>query len=90
MTVKNRVCLWYNHDAQDAANFYAATFPDTKVEHIQRAPADYPDGREGDVFTVEFTVVGIPCIAINGDFFSAQRMMDQYYHNVYITTGDGS
>ena len=66
MTIKNQVCLWYNHDAEEAANFYAATFPDTKVERVQRAPADYPDGKEGDVFTVEFTVIGIPCIAING------------------------
>lgn len=66
MTIKNRVCLWYNHDAQDAAKFYAETFPDTRVDHIQRAPADYPDGKEGGVFTVEFTVIGIPYIAING------------------------
>ena len=67
MTIKNRVCLWYNRDAEEAANFYAATFPDTKIDQVQRAPSDYPDGgKEGDVFTVEFTVLGIPCIAING------------------------
>jgi predicted 3-demethylubiquinone-9 3-methyltransferase (glyoxalase superfamily) len=63
---KNLICLWYNHDAEEAANFYAATFPDTRVTGVHRAPSDYPDGRQGDVITVEFTVMGIPCIGLNG------------------------
>jgi predicted 3-demethylubiquinone-9 3-methyltransferase (glyoxalase superfamily) len=63
---KNTVCLWYDHDAEDAAKFYAATFPDTKVGAVSRAPGDYPDGKAGDPLTVEFTVMGIPCIGLNG------------------------
>ena len=67
---KNLVCLWFNHTAEEAANFYAATFPDTRVTGVHRAPSDYPDGKKGDVLTVEFTVMGIPCIGLNGgDFF---------------------
>ena len=65
-TPKNLVCLWYDGTAEDAANFYAATFPDTRVTGIHRAPGDYPDGHKGDVLTVEFTVMGIPCIGLNG------------------------
>lgn len=63
---KNVVCLWYEKDAESAAEFYAATFPDSKVGKVSRAPSDFPDGKAGQVLTVEFTVVGIPCIAING------------------------
>ena len=63
---KNLVCLWYEKDAQAAAEFYAATFPDSKVIGVQKAPSDFPDGKEGDVLVVEFTVIGIPCVAING------------------------
>ena len=66
MKPKNTICLWFNNDAQSAAEFYAATFPDTTVESINRAPSDYPDGKEGDVLVVEFTVFGIPCIGLNG------------------------
>ena len=62
----NAVCLWYDGDALDAANFYAETFPDSAVTAVNRAPADYPSGKEGDVLTVEFTVCGIPCIGLNG------------------------
>ena len=65
-TPKNLVCLWYDGTADDAANFYAATFPDTRVTGVHRAPGDYPDGHKGDVLTVEFTVMGIPCIGLNG------------------------
>ena len=65
-TPKNLVCLWYDGTAEDAANFYAATFPDTRVTGVHRAPGDYPDGHKGDVLTVEFTVMGIPCIGLNG------------------------
>jgi len=63
---KNTVCLWYDHDAEEAANFYAATFPDTKVGKVTRAPSDYPDGKQGDALVVEFNVMGIPCIGLNG------------------------
>src|SRR5690606_32832433 len=62
----NTVCLWYDGDALDAANFYAETLPDSAVTAVNRAPADYPSGKEGDVLTVEFTVCGIPCIGLNG------------------------
>lgn len=63
---KNTVCLWYEGGAEDAARFYAATFPDSRVGAVYRAPSDFPDGKEGDVLTVEFTVLGIPCIGLNG------------------------
>ena len=63
---KNTLCLWYNHDAEAAARFYAETFPDSSVGAVHRAPSDFPGGRKGDVLTVEFTVVGIPCIGLNG------------------------
>jgi 2-polyprenyl-6-hydroxyphenyl methylase/3-demethylubiquinone-9 3-methyltransferase len=66
MTKKNTICLWYDGAALDAANFYAKTFPDSSVGAIHRAPGDYPDGKKGDVLTVEFTVAGIPCIGLNG------------------------
>jgi predicted 3-demethylubiquinone-9 3-methyltransferase (glyoxalase superfamily) len=65
-TAKNTLCLWYNNDAEEAARFYAATFPDTQVTAVHRAPSDYPSGKAGDVLTVEFTVFGIPCIGLNG------------------------
>jgi len=66
MTAKNTVCLWFDHDALDAAQFYAATFPDSSVDAVMHAPSDFPDGQEGDVLTVEFTVAGIPCLGLNG------------------------
>ncbi len=66
MTSKNTICLWYDGDALDAANFYARTFPDSSVGTIMRAPGDYPDGKQGAILTVEFTVAGIPCIGLNG------------------------
>src|SRR5919206_3475565 len=63
---KNTICLWYDKDAEGAARFYAQTFPDSSVGAIHRAPSDYPSGKAGDVITVEFTVVGIACIGLNG------------------------
>lgn len=66
MPSKNTVCLWYDGDAEDAARFYAQTFPDSAVGRIVRAPGDYPAGKAGTVLLVEFTVMGIPCIGMNG------------------------
>jgi 2-polyprenyl-6-hydroxyphenyl methylase/3-demethylubiquinone-9 3-methyltransferase len=66
MTSKNTICLWYDGTALEAAQFYAATFPDSAVGAVHRAPGDYPSGKEGDVLTVEFTVLGIPCLGLNG------------------------
>ena len=66
MASKNTVCLWFDGTALDAARFYAATFPDSAVGAVHRAPADYPSGKQGDVLTVEFTVAGIPCLGLNG------------------------
>jgi 2-polyprenyl-6-hydroxyphenyl methylase/3-demethylubiquinone-9 3-methyltransferase len=63
---KNTVCLWYDGTALDAATFNAETFPDSAVNAVHHAPGDYPDGKQGDVLTVEFTVMGIPCIGLNG------------------------
>ncbi|MFV5491793.1 VOC family protein [Acinetobacter sp. ASP199] len=63
---KNTICLWYDHDAEEAARFYAQTFPGSSVEAIVLAPGDYPSGKKGDVITVNFTVLGIPCIGLNG------------------------
>ncbi len=65
-TPKNTVCLWYDHDAEEAARFYAATFPNSAVGAVHRAPSDYPAGKAGDVLTVEFTVCGVACIGLNG------------------------
>jgi predicted 3-demethylubiquinone-9 3-methyltransferase (glyoxalase superfamily) len=66
MTPKNTICLWFEKDALEAARFYAATFPDSKVTAVHKAPADFPGGKEGDELTVEFTVLGIPCLGLNG------------------------
>ncbi|MBE7368998.1 VOC family protein [Ramlibacter pallidus] len=66
MIPKNTICLWYEGNALEAAQFYAKTFPDTSVGAVHRAPGDYPAGKEDDVLTVDFTVMGIPCIGLNG------------------------
>ena len=66
MATKNTICIWYDRDAESAAHFYAATFPDSSVGAVATAPSDYPDGKGGDVLTVEFTVMGIPCLGLNG------------------------
>jgi len=63
---RNTICLWYDGAAEEAARFYAATFPDSSVKAVHRAPGDFPSGKQGDVLTVEFTVLGIPCLGLNG------------------------
>ena len=63
---KNTICLWFESGAEEAAHFYARTFPDSAVGRVFRAPADYPSGKAGDVLTVMFTVIGIPCMGLNG------------------------
>jgi len=66
MIAKNTVCLWFDKDAEEAARFYAATFPNSEVLAVHTAPGDFPGGKEGDVLTVDFTVLGIPCLGLNG------------------------
>jgi predicted 3-demethylubiquinone-9 3-methyltransferase (glyoxalase superfamily) len=66
MKAKNTICLWFDKDGLEAARFYAATFPNSEVASVHKAPSDFPGGRKGDVLTVEFTVLGIPCFALNG------------------------
>ncbi len=66
MAAKNTICLWYDGTALEAAQFYAKTFADSSVGAIMRAPGNYPAGEQGDVLTVEFTVLGIPCLGLNG------------------------
>ena len=63
---KITICLWYDGDAEEAARFYAKTFPNSSVGAVHRAPGDFPSGKKGDVLTVEFTVMGVPCIGLNG------------------------
>ncbi|WP_151996021.1 VOC family protein [Buttiauxella massiliensis] len=63
---KNTICIWYDHDAEAAAHFYAATFPDSSVGAVIPAPSDYPDGKAGETIVVEFVVAGVPCIGLNG------------------------
>ena len=66
MAAKNTICLWYDKDAEAAARFYTATFPDSAMGAVRRAPGDFPSGKKGDVLTVEFRVAGIDCIGLNG------------------------
>ena len=96
---KNTICLWYDGDAEEAARFYARTFPDSSVGAVHRAPGDFPSGKEGTVLMVEFTVMGIPCLGLNGgpgvkpsEAFSFQvATVDQAetdrYWNAIITNG---
>ena len=100
---KNTICLWYEHDAEEAARFYAKTFPQSSVGAVHRTPADYPDGKAGDVLIVEFTVLGIPCIGLNGgphykhsEAFSFQiatddqAETDRYWHAIVGNGGQES
>ncbi|MCU1385540.1 MAG: 3-demethylubiquinone-9 3-methyltransferase [Acidobacteria bacterium] len=66
MTPKNTICLWFDKNAEQAAQFYAATFPNSQVTAVHNAPSDFPGGKAGEVLTVDFTIFGIPCIGING------------------------
>ena len=66
MTSKNTICLWYDGTAEEAAKFYARIFPDSSVGAVHLAPGDYPDGKQGNVLTVEFTVLGVACLGLNG------------------------
>ena len=100
---RNTICLWYDKDAEDAARFYAATFPDSSVDAVLRAPGDYPSGKAGDVLTVQFTVLGIPCLGLNGgpafrhsDAFSfqvatdTQEETDRYWNAIVSNGGEAS
>ncbi len=96
---KNTICLWFNNDAEEAAHFYAKTFPNSSVGAIFRAPADYHSGKKGDVLTVNFTVLGIPCLGLNGgptfthnESFSFQVATNDQaetdrYWNAIVTSG---
>jgi predicted 3-demethylubiquinone-9 3-methyltransferase (glyoxalase superfamily) len=103
MNNKNTLCLWYNGTALDAATFYAATFPNSAVNAVHLAPGDYPSGKQGDVLTVEFTVMGIPCLGLNGgpvfphtEAFSFQvatddqAETDRYWHAIIDNGGQAS
>ena len=83
---RNTVCLWFDKDAEDAARFYAATFPDSSVDAVTRAPGDYPNGKAGDVLTVQFTVLGIPCLGLNGG--PAVRHSEAFSFQVATDTQD--
>ena len=98
-----RICLWYDKDAEEAANFYASTFPDSHVDAVHRAPGDYPGGKAGDVLTVEFTVLGVACIGLNGgprfshsEAFSfqvptgSQEETDRYWNAIVGNGGEES
>jgi predicted 3-demethylubiquinone-9 3-methyltransferase (glyoxalase superfamily) len=66
MSAKIQACLWFNKNAEEASRFYAATFPNSRVDAIHRAPGDYPAGKKGDVLTVEMTILGMPFLLLNG------------------------
>src|SRR5262247_26039 len=103
MKAKNTICLWFDKDAQDAARFYAATFPNSEVTAIHKAPVDYPSGKAGDVLTVEFTVLGQPFVGLNGGpaftfdeavsfqvFTDSQEETDRYWNAIVGTGGQES
>ncbi|HEU4618676.1 MAG TPA: VOC family protein [Gammaproteobacteria bacterium] len=100
---KNTICLWYDGDAEEAARFYASVFPDSSVGAVHRAPGDYPDGKQGNVLTVEFTVMGVPCLGLNGgpmfkhtEAFSFQvatvdqEETDRYWNAIIENGGEAS
>lgn len=81
---KNTIVLWYDGDAEQAARFYTGLFPDSRMGPVHRAPADFPDGKQGDPLTVEFTVAGIPCMGLNG----GPRFMHNEAFSFQIATDD--
>lgn len=100
---KNTVCIWYERDAREAATFYASVFPDSSVQAVHLAPKDFPGGREGQELTVEFTVLGIPCVGLNGgpmfkhsEAFSfqvatdSQEETDRYWNAIVSNGGQAS
>ena len=100
---KNTICLWYDKDALGAAQFYAKTFPNSKVTAVHKAPSDYPSGKKGQVLMVEFTVLGIPCLGLNGgpqfkhsEAFSfqvttdTQQETDRYWNAIIGHGGEAS
>ena len=102
MTIpKNRVCVMFDKNAEEASSFYSDIFPDSSVDAIHRAPSDYPSGEAGDVLTVEFTVVGIPCIGVNGSSYfkhseafsfqiatDDQQQTDAYWNAIVSNSGE--
>jgi predicted 3-demethylubiquinone-9 3-methyltransferase (glyoxalase superfamily) len=99
MKAKNTICLWFDKGAEEAARFYAATFPNSEVTAVHKAPGDFPGGKEGDALTVQFTVLGIPCLGLNGgpqfkhsEAFSFQVATDNQeetdrYWNAIVSNG---
>ena len=100
---KNTICIWYDKDAEAAARFYTATFPESTMGAVHRAPGDYPSGKKGDTLTVEFTVAGVPCMGLNGgpafkhtEAFSFQistedqAETDRYWHAIVGNGGQES
>ena len=103
MINKNTICLWFEKDGEAAARFYAATFPNSKLTAVHKAPGDFPGGKEGDALTVEFTVCGIPCLGLNGgpafkqsEAFSfqiatdSQEETDRYWNAIVSNGGEES
>jgi 2-polyprenyl-6-hydroxyphenyl methylase/3-demethylubiquinone-9 3-methyltransferase len=105
MTDKTKIvtCLWFNKNAEEAASFYAATFPDSRVTAVHRSPSDYPSGKAGDVLTVEFTVLGQPFVGLNGGpeftfdeavsfqvFTDTQEETDRYWNAIVRGGGQES
>ena len=103
MAHKIAPCLWFDGDAEDAARFYAQTFPDSRIDAINRSPSDYPDGKEGDVLTVEFTVLGMSFVGLNGGsrfrfdeavsfqiYTDDQAETDRYWHAIVNDGGSES
>ena len=101
--IKIQPCLWFNKNAEEAAKFYAATFPDSRVTGVHKAPSDYPSGKAGDVLTVDFTVLGQPFVGLNGGpefkfdeaisfqvFTDTQEETDRYWNAIVKNGGEES